>query len=156
MTATSSVSRSRVRRRLSVTLLNEDGSRNPYGHPRHTGELWLRLPHAYWLEGHYKSLSFPGKTLLLIALSRPDGFYLPYDRASSWYGISADTAERGLRELREHGLLNVDVEWIKNPRSDDFYIEHRTYTLIGPFSKVSQDSAAKRGAGSPGATKEVD
>jgi hypothetical protein len=36
--------------------------------------------------------------MLLIALSLPDGFRQPYDRAPDWYGVSFDSAEEGLKE----------------------------------------------------------
>lgn len=139
------VSRTRVRRRLSVTLLNENGRGEEYGHPRLSGDRWLRLPHAYWREGYFRSLSLPAKVMLLVALSLPDGFYLPSEYAPAWYGVSPDTAERGLRELRMRRILRPDVEWKPNNRSDKFYTERWTYTLIGAFSKSAQDAEARRG-----------
>ncbi len=46
-----------------------------------------------------ETLSLPGKAVLLIAHSLRPGFALPVEKAPEWYGISADTAQRGLAEL---------------------------------------------------------
>lgn len=141
--ARSLVRRGRTGRRASVVLLREDGSGEPYEHPHKAGDgKWLQLPHAYWLDGHHLGLSLPAKALLLVALSLPDGFYLPSERADAWYGISADSAERGLRELRKASLLEADRQWLKNQRSDTGWTEHWTYTLSGAFSTAARRAAA--------------
>ena len=77
----------------------EDGSGELYEHPHRAGsDRWLQLPYAYWLEGHALALSLPAKAMLLIALSLPDGFYLPSERADELVpGISPDSADRGMR-----------------------------------------------------------
>jgi hypothetical protein len=145
------VKRGRSGRRASVTLLREDGSGEPYEHPyRAGGDRWLQLPYAYWLEGHFLTLSLPAKAMLLVALSLPDGFYLPSERADDWYGISPDSADRGLRELRTAALLDTDRKWVKNQRSDTGWTEHWTYTLIGSFSSTARrDAAAARSKRKP-------
>ncbi len=141
------VKRARSGRRASVTLLREDGSGEPYEHPyRAGGDWWLQLPYAYWLEGHFLALSLPAKAMLLVALSLPDGFYLPSERTDAWYGISPDSADRGLRELRRAALLDADRKWVKNQRSDTGWTEHWTYTLIGPFSSSARRDAAAAGS----------
>jgi hypothetical protein len=138
--------RGRSGRRASVTLLREDGSGEPYEHPHRAGsDRWLQLPYAYWLEGHALALSLPAKAMLLVALSLPDGFYLPSERADDWYGISPDSADRGLRELRKAAVLDTDRQWIKNQRSDTGWTEHWTYTLAGPFSSSARHAAAAAG-----------
>jgi hypothetical protein len=137
------IQRSRSGRRSSVRLLREDGSGEPYDHPHNAGDArWFRLPYAYWHEDHFLRLSLPAKALLLVALSLPDGFYLPSERAQGWYGVSPDTAERGLRELRTAGLLHDDRHWVKDQRSETGWTERWTYTLTGPFSQDARRAAA--------------
>lgn len=136
------IRRSRRRRRSVITLLEEDGSREEYRHPHKLGQQWLRLPHAYWLDGHHDRMSLPAKAILLIALSLNDGFILPVEKAPQWYGISADTATRGLLELRDAELLDMEVGWDVSYRYPTFYVEKRKYTLIGAFSKLEQERAA--------------
>ena len=59
--------------------------------------------------------------MLLIALTlTKDGFWLPYEPgAREWYGVSSDSAEEGLKELRKIGLLDAESNWIKAPRVGD-------------------------------------
>jgi hypothetical protein len=136
------VARTRVGRTSSIVLLKENGSGDAYEHPHNRGENWLQLPYAYWTERHYETLTLPAKATLLVALSLPDGFPLPYDRAPQWYGISADTAERGLRELCAKDLLDFEQSWIKNHRSDTGWVEQRQYTLKGAYAQASRKKAA--------------
>ena len=102
----------RVGRKVRVTLLADDGSKAPYRHvgagkkgKKLDGPGYLKLPYEYWWQRWHEELSLPAKAMLLIALYQGDGFSLPYGKLPRWYGISGATGERGLRELRERGLL---------------------------------------------------
>ncbi len=139
--------RNRVGRTSSITLLREDGGGDPYEHPHHQGENWFQLPYVYWTDGHYKSLSLPAKAMLLVALSRPDDFPLPAERGPAWYGISADSTERGLRELCSEGLLDYSQAWSKNHRSATGWIEQRQYRLQGAFSTASREAMSTKSKG---------
>jgi hypothetical protein len=128
------IQRGRSGRLSAVTLLQEDGSGEKYEHPFAEGN-YFNLPHKYWTEEHYRTLSLPAKAMLLIALSLPANFYIPYERAKAWYGISADTAGRGIRELEKAQMVAVERRWEKNHRSDTGWVEQRRYKLLGPYSK---------------------
>lgn len=138
------IERSRSKRRADVRLLREDASGESYERPlgKERWDRWMQLPHAYWREGHFESLHLPAKVMLLVALSLDDGFYLPSERAPDWYGVSADSADEGLRELRQAGLLDTDYQWERNVRSDTGWTKRWTYTLIGSFSKDERKKAA--------------
>ena len=140
------IQRGRSGRLSAVTLLREDGSGTTYEHPYAEGN-YFKLPHVYWLKGHYRTLSLPAKVMLLIALSLPDGFYLPYERAKPWYGISGDTAGRGFRELVKARILVAEQRWQRNDRSDTGWVELRQYRLVGPYSKETAER--HQGADSP-------
>lgn len=154
------IARERVGRGLSVTLLKEDGQGAEYEHPHRANEQWLRLPYAYWRKGYHESLSLPAKAMLLVALSLNDEFQLPSERASRWYGFSSDTAERGLRQLREEHILDGDFEWERDYRSPTLHTQRWTYTLRGDFAKAAVNAASKsRGvkkAGSEGSEEETE
>jgi hypothetical protein len=139
--------RGRAGHMISFKLLQEDGTGDPYRHPLETSENWLRLPYTYWLDGYYLELSLPAKAMLLVALSLPDGFYLPAKRTKDWYGLSTASAERGLEQLRSKNLLVYSTAWRKEQRSKTGWIEQRTYTLIGPFSTAAREAAANRRPG---------
>jgi hypothetical protein len=137
------ITRQRSKRQSDVILLKEDGSGDAYERLDQANDRWFHLPHAYWLEGHYTSLGLPAKVMLLIALSLPDRFPLPYKRARAWYGVSEDSAEEGLRDLRQIELLTVERDYVKAPRSETGWIEQLRYTLQGSFSKEERIKASR-------------
>jgi hypothetical protein len=144
------IKRGRSGRLSTVTLLQEDGSGKNYQRPPVAdGDTWFNLPHAYWLDEHYRTLSLPAKAMLLIALSLPGVFYLPYEKAKPWYGISADSAGRGLRELEKAGILVSVQKWLKNHRSDTGWVEQRSYMLADPYAKPARKRRARNAATSP-------
>ena len=119
-------------------MLREDGSGNPYSHPGQLGDRYLQVPNALWQAGPgderwYRVLALPETAVLLIALSLREEFRLPAERAPAWYGISADTASRGLGRLVDHGLLKVVKNFKATPLSPVNYTEHNVYTLQDPF-----------------------
>jgi hypothetical protein len=142
------ITRDRVGRTSSITLLDEDGRGGRYTHPAETQEPYLQLSHRYWHDRHYETLSLPAKAILLIALSLRQGFPLPYERGPSWYGISADSTERGLRDLERAGLLSFDQVWIKNHHAPTGWIERRLYSVDASFlpKRRSRRQAVKRPA----------
>jgi DNA-binding transcriptional ArsR family regulator len=124
----------RRKRLASVTLLREDGSGAPYTHPSQDRRpSYLQLPFEYWFDDFYTKLSLAAKAILLIALSLPDRFPLPTARTADWYGISESTAARGLRELRDAGLLTVEREEKTAPLAPKGYTLVNFYTLQPPF-----------------------
>jgi hypothetical protein len=150
--------RQRSSRLSDLILLKEDGTGDPYERPNSNriDDRYFQLPHAYWLEGHHRSLSLPAKVMLLIALSLQDGFPLPYKRARDWYGVSEDSAEEGLRELGDKDLVSFDRRWRKNARSETGWIEQRVYTLEGSFSREERKKAARfRAEATPDADDEI-
>lgn len=147
------ISRGRVGRTARVVLLMEDGSGEDYTRPVTAEDgLWFNLPHAYWHDGWFLKLDLPSKAMLLIALSLYNGFYLPFDQAKAWYGISRKTAQVGMKALVDHGLLDRDEEWVEEPMSDIGHKLEIHYTLRAPFgphpdrTPSKKKSAAKRSA----------
>lgn len=143
------VSKERKGRLAQVQLLREDGSGRPYEHPFGTGEAYFKIPSAYWTDENrwYRSLSLPARAMLLIALSLDDGFYLPFDRTKSWYGLSADTARTGFGELSATGVLKVTTRYITAPLTPAGFIERRHYTLRPPFDRAARSAKPRSGQG---------
>lgn len=90
----------------------------------------------------YRRLGLAETATLLIALSLADDFALPYEKARDWYGISADTAKRGLRGLQEHGLLRVRRASKEAPLAPAGYTVQLYYTLRPPFGPKGHRSAS--------------
>lgn len=133
------VTRTRKGRLAQNTMLLEDGSRQPYTYPqggRGRGDgRYFKLPHTYWTDEHawYSNLSFPAKAMLLMALSLTPPFLLPTEKAPRWYGISTDSAERGLRELGKVDLLQRRAERKTDWLTAAEYVVQYRYELRSPF-----------------------
>lgn len=128
-----------------ITKLREDGSGDPYTPPGSgSGDPYFQLPFEFWEHGLHESLSLPGKAMLLITLSqRKERFVLPQDRMPTWYGISADTAGRGLRELQAKNVLDhVDDEWFETLSTRTGWASRPVYQLLGAFTPRNLGTAA--------------
>ncbi len=132
------VERGRDGRLADLWLLREDGSGEPYTHPADGNEPYLQLPVAYWLNGDENwsgSLKLPAKAMLLIGLSLRPGFILPVEKAPEWYGVSADTAQRGLAELERRGALvrkNLKKKAALTPLG---FTTDSHFTLVGDLAR---------------------
>jgi len=127
------IGRRREHRLAYITALREDGSGLEYVHPGAKREPYLQLSYAYWLEEWDKKLGLPAKAMLLIALSQSAEFSLPQEKASEWYGLSADTVGRGLGQLGDEGLLKHRRRYKDAPLSPLGYTEEIRYRLQAPF-----------------------
>jgi hypothetical protein len=125
-------------RLIAVYLLAEDGSGAEYTRPRGREEGsehgYFNLPFEYFRQRWDSELSLPGKATLLICLAQAPTFDLPTERAAGWYGISADTLQRGLDELRSLGLLQSWGRTKKAPRTRRGWTTVNYYRLGGPFT----------------------
>lgn len=147
------IRRGRVGRTSSLVVLREDGSGTEYTHPGADREPHFKLPHDFWTQQHYRELTLPGIATLLIALSLPDDFILPYAMAKPWYGLGTDTLERGIHQLIDLDVLQFRVEWIVNAKAKTGWQSQRHYTLTGPYSsqrRASKKTTAKKPAGRSG------
>lgn len=117
-------------------LLQENGSGMEFERATGRERGFFKLPYAYFTERVHKQLRLAGKTTLLICLAQAPTFTLPTERAAGWYGISADTLQRGLDELRELGLVKVWTRAKKAPRARYGYTLENHYALQGPFARA--------------------
>jgi hypothetical protein len=128
---------SRVGHSRRIVLLSDDGSGFPYRHPgaEPVGERvgYLKLSYDYWLERWHTSLDLAATAVLLIALSLPDRFLLPQKHAAEWYGVSRDTIQRGLKSLRDFGLLTYAPVSKAAPSAPTGMTVDRIYSLTGPL-----------------------
>lgn len=127
----------RHQRVRKVFMLKENGSSDAYARPE-KGEPrgFFGLPFVYFTGRWHKQLSLPGKAVLLIALSMKPTFTLITERASEWYGVSADTLQRGLDDLRDHGLLTTALVTRKAPRARLGFTSVGYHRLNPPFKRA--------------------
>jgi hypothetical protein len=131
-----------------VTVLNETGNEDTYIAPgaaakalRDTPEgarhLYVQIPGTFWTSGYFALLSSAGVALYLILLDQYGPGLVDDAPRSVWfspkvfaerYALSDDTRAKGLRDLRDLGLLTIKRQAI-NP--DDFDLERvrNVYTL---------------------------
>jgi hypothetical protein len=116
------------------------------GKPVAVADQFFVLPHDYWALGLDQKLGMPGKALLLIGLhltgTKPT-FYLPYDSAPKWYGLSPETVARGVRELRDAGLLQEYFQKVKADLSPTGLTTRTHYRLEAPFSMEARAALQK-------------
>lgn len=139
------IDRDRRARRAMVRPRLEDG-KGPYTRPGQTGSSargWSQdnwyfiIPHAYWEQRLDQELSLAAKAMLLVSLqatSKNPTYYLPLDEAPRWYGISPETAARGITQLRDAGLLREHYQTIAAPLSPTGQTKRTHFTLLAPFS----------------------
>lgn len=147
-----------LQRHIQVGLLREDATGDAYTRPdgKTLLDRFLRLDHAFWLEGWSEKLSLPAVAMLLVALSEKPGFSLPAERVPQWYGWSADTTERGLAELYAANLLHKVPRRRLEPLSPSGYGIRNHYYLLPPFgtfTSTTGDSETDGGTEDSGTTK---
>lgn len=99
---------SRSGTKIKVTLLREDGSGKAYDRPVGDTEenRFLQIPTTFWTQGRDEKLSLPGLALFLVVAREKKWAAFPAEWAPKWYGWSADTHERGLKQL-------VDLKFVQ-------------------------------------------
>jgi hypothetical protein len=139
------VVRGRRHRIANATPLCEDGSSDPYTRPT---SAFMSIGHQLWTDGPsaeerwYQVLDLAELAVLIIGHMNSDDFALPAERVPEYYGISADTFQRGVTGLKGHGLL--DDRWSRKaePLAPTGYTYERRYTLAAPFGPMGVTSRA--------------
>ncbi|RKE68956.1 hypothetical protein BXY47_0061 [Dietzia kunjamensis] len=129
-------------RNVRVTLLSADGSGKPYTRPN---SHFFKLHNDYWLAGWHQRLDLPATAMLLVLLHEQSGCEIPTERMRKWYGFSPDTAERGVRTLRENGLLAVQQRFKTAPLAPAGITRVNQYFLLPPFGKAPEWLAHEQG-----------
>ncbi|MFD5586720.1 hypothetical protein ACFWII_23365 [Streptomyces sp. NPDC127063] len=103
--------------KITVTLLREDGTGDPYDRPRGDTEenRFLQIPATFWTKGYDEQLDLPALALLLVVAREKNWSSFPAEKAPEWYGWSADTHERGLKKLLALGLVERREHYEKAP-----------------------------------------
>ncbi|NYJ02228.1 DNA-binding transcriptional ArsR family regulator [Nocardioides thalensis] len=132
------ITRERRGRSANITLLDEAGTGREYTYPSGKGRgRYFKLSEQFWTaeERWYRTLSLAAKAMLLVGSSLKPGFVLPLEQMPAWYGISGDTAARGLGELESVGLLEVTKRRRPEPLSPTKYVIENVYELKAPFAQ---------------------
>jgi len=123
------------KRLVKAYLLCEDGSGEEYTRSRD----YFIFPLAYFRDGWHTRLSLPATAVLLIALRKSRNkkqpwFQLRTEPQSAWYGISPDTLQRGLDELRDVGLLHIHQRRVRDYKARFGSTPVNEYLLLDAFA----------------------
>jgi hypothetical protein len=137
--------RTKGSRNIAVTLLREDGSGDDYTRPGIADkDAYLQLPTAFWTKGYDEKVTLPGLGMLLAICNERSWAAFPAEWMPSWYGWSADTTLRGLKNLRELKLIEQRERFKKAeltaPGSTMFY-EYRPIRMMRPAAKARPTGA---------------
>ncbi|MER6370113.1 hypothetical protein ABT255_17315 [Streptomyces mirabilis] len=118
------------------------------------GDVYFRVPFAYWRDGWHQKLEMPGKAVLLAAMSkRKETFALPQDtRGAQALGLGRHTVARGIDELLSHKLLvRTGTDEVENARTMRGFEWVHTYQLTAPFDlNLSKSEIERLEAEQPG------
>ncbi len=134
------IKRQRTGNRARITLLREDGSGRAYTHPFQgtKSEPYGQVALEYWLNGIFLKLDMPAKAMLLILSTWSGELSLPAERVPAWYGISADTCERGMSTLSRYGLITKTKDWVKSLHVPGGWAATNVYELQGAFARPNR------------------
>jgi hypothetical protein len=96
-----------------------------------------RFPLAFFREGWHTRLGLAGTSVLLICLYKSrysPWFQVRTEPQSAWYGISPDILQRGLDELREAKLLQINSRKIRDSKARYGTTSVNEYLLLGSFA----------------------
>lgn len=123
----------RDKRMVRAYLLQEDGSGAEYARSRD----FFYFPLAFFREGWHTRLGLAGTCVLLIGLQRSrrqPWFELRTEAQSKWYGVSPDTLQRGLDELRDADLLRIHPRQVRDNKARFGTTTINVYLLLGAFA----------------------
>lgn len=126
-----------------LTLLREDGTGREFERATGHERGFFKLPYSYFTDRIHRQLRLAGKATLLICLAQGPTFTLPTERAATWYGISADTLERGLDELKRLELIKAWPRRKKAPRTRLGFTIESHYALLTPFARPPAEPPAE-------------
>ena len=138
------VRRRRSRRLVAVRILKEDGRGDEYSFPSTTNDPYLKVPLSYWTEGVMTNSTLGMKAMMLVVASLKDWSALPENKVPKWYGISEDTAWRGLKGLKRKGLLEQRKQYKDAPLAPAGFTAVNQYRLVGALERVRRKSDVEK------------
>lgn len=141
--------RQREGRAVRVIPRREDGAAD-YEVPVGATDRWntyFALPDNFWHDEIFAKLSFPGLAMLLIIAgetSKNPEVSLAYDWAKERYGLSAKSAQNGIKDLEKYGLIHKREERISAPLSPIGYTTRIHYSLTGPYGQQARAALQKQ------------
>jgi hypothetical protein len=123
-----------------------EDARADYSPPVGAQDRWntyFVLPDTFWLNETFAKLTFPGLAMLLIIAAETSTVAkseipLAYEWAKDRYGLSAKTAQNGIQDLLNQGLVHKREERIPAPLSPTNYTSRTYYSLTGDYGQAAR------------------
>ena len=137
--------RRRVGRNVLIEPRREDGAAE-YTVPMKERDRWntyFVVPDTFWLDETFATLTFPGLAVLLIIASQTSKnseCTLPYERAKEWYGLSARSVQKGIKDLEKHDLIHKRAEVFTAALSPTGVSVWMHYSLTGPYGQQAREA----------------
>lgn len=144
------IERAREGKGVRVSLCREDGASSendeplPYTSPtgqRDRRNTYFILPDRFWHDELFAQLSLPGLAMLLVIAketSQKDEVWLSLKDMPKWYGISQKSAQKGIEDLKQMGLVSQRRTSVSAPLSPVGYTTRVYYQLIDDFSQTGR------------------
>ncbi|MFP5363220.1 MAG: hypothetical protein ACLGI5_10890 [Thermoleophilia bacterium] len=122
-------------------LMREDGLGAEYTKPKKgEGHGFFYLPYDFFLQRWHKKLSLRARATLLICMAQNEVFELRTEHATRWYGLSPDSMQRGMVELRDARLLRSWLDYRPAPRARLGFTQVNLNRLLPPFAKATPET----------------
>lgn len=136
------------RGRLVYTIPRREDALADYSRPRgrrgHEHSYFV-LPDTFWTDEVFARLGLAALAMFLLIAketNNTDEEYFTFQQFEDWYGIRQRTAQKGIAELQDKGLLHVRREPVPAELSGIGYTVRTHYSLRGGFGH--QDRSALR------------
>lgn len=143
------ITRTRESRLVRIAPRREDGKAD-YTKPaggKEPDEHYFTLPHSFWKDEWFARLKMPALAVFLIIAKETNAkseIHPTLKQFEDWYGISRKSAQAGVKQLHEEGLLSRRFEQVWAPLSKTGYTTRVYYSLTGDFGYESRKAAQAR------------
>lgn len=144
------IERERVGQGVRITLCREDGVSGEeqgslfYSPPtgqRDRRNTYFILPDLFWHDELFAKLTLPGLAMFLVIAketSQNDEAWLSLKDMPEWYGISQKSAQKGIRNLDDLGLVSQRRTSVSAPLSPVGYTTRVHYRLVNDFNRPAR------------------
>ncbi|MBG0718747.1 ArsR family transcriptional regulator [Microbacterium sp. 2C] len=143
------VTKKREGRLLRVTPRREDGGAD-YEFPGGRADRWnayFALPDEFWNEALFAQLSLPALVMMLVIAKETNykrEVWLGYEAVGDWYGIKPKSAQKGLTELVDRGIVHRRIERKKAPLAPGGETVRMWYSLTGTYGHEARSALQER------------
>lgn len=121
-----------------------------YELPAGRGDRWnayFVIPDPFWIDELFAKLSLPALVMMLVIAKETNNkgeFWMTYESVEAWYGIKPKSAQKGITELLDLGIVHRRVESVTAPLSGTGRTVRMWYSLAGPYGHEARAALQDR------------